>query len=210
MPHCLSHWPPWVTMLACSLSSPVEQRFSHFPPNPYKMSPRERHLSWSLKTMKWAPGRVRNTSYLRGQRMNHISTLWNIVLMDFSSFPVTSRVTSGSGSSESLCPWLQSTCSWHGVPCSSTHQSLLPGTWKALPVGSTCHQVLGEVSPSSPTLVSNLLCSTWATPLICISSIIRVRFLTLRKCSMDKWVARDSQNCSTVYADIMPSMTMSP
>lgn len=163
MPHCLSHWPPWVTMLACSLSSPVEQRFSHFPPNPYKMSPRERHLSWSLKTMKWAPGRVRNTSYLRGQRMNHISTLWNIVLMDFSSFPVTSRVASGSGSSESLCPWLQSTCSWHGVPCSSTYQSLLPGTWKALPVGSTCHQVLGEVSPSSPTLVSNLFCSTWAT-----------------------------------------------
>lgn len=115
MPHCLSHWSPWVPMPACSLSSPVEQNFSHFSSNPYKMPPRERHLSSRLKTMRWAPGRVRNTTYLRGQRMAHISTLCNIVLMDFSSFPVTSKVASGSGSSEALCPWPQFTCSWHDV-----------------------------------------------------------------------------------------------
>lgn len=97
--------------------------------------------------------------------------------------------------------------------CSSTYQLFLTGTRKTLP--GRHH------SPSSPRrslphhhphCSQNLLCSTWAAGpyLLCIFSIIRVQFLTLRKCSMDKGVARDSQNCSTAYADVMPFMTMSP
>lgn len=211
MPHCQSHRPSWVPMLTCSLSSPVEQRFSHFPPNPYKMSPREHHLSSRLKTMRWAPGRVRNITYLRGQRMTTSQHCGILFSWTFPLSPSHQELLLALGlvrhSAPGRSPVALDMMSPAVAPTS--HFSLEPE--RHYLVGATCHQVLGEVSPSSPTLVSNLLCSTWATRsyLLCISSIIRVQFLTLRKCSMDKWVARDSQTCSMVYADIMPSMTMS-
>lgn len=160
MLHCLSHWPPWVPMLTCSLSSPVEQRFSHFSPNPYKMSPREHHLSSRLKTMRWKmPLTSEAREWLISQHRGILfSWTFPLSLSHQELFLALDPARHSTPGHSPLALDLMSICS-------STYQSLLTGTWKTLP--GRRHQVLGEVSPSSRTLVLKptlLNMSCWIIP----------------------------------------------
>lgn len=56
MPHGLSHSSPSVPVFTCSaLSSLVQQRFSGFSLNPYKMPPREHHHSLKTEDHEMSP-----------------------------------------------------------------------------------------------------------------------------------------------------------